>query len=138
MGVGCKWNDPSYHEWWKTWLSQTSGTFEDINASFSDASNGWAVGQIGTVLHTTDGGTTWTKQSSGTTNVFSSAKFVSSISGWIVGEGGTILHTTNGGESFVASEPQKLLPVHLELSQNYPNPFNAKTEIAYSLPVAGR
>lgn len=30
--------------------------------SFADANNGWAVGGNGMILHTTDGGTTWTKE----------------------------------------------------------------------------
>ena len=36
--------------------------------SFTDANNGTAVGDYGTILRTTNGGTTWTSQSSGTTN----------------------------------------------------------------------
>lgn len=32
---------------------------------FLDGANGWAVGDEGTILHTTDGGSTWEVQSSG-------------------------------------------------------------------------
>ena len=37
-----------------------------LNVSFSDASNGTAVGQLGTILRTTDGGQTWVREESGT------------------------------------------------------------------------
>ncbi len=63
-----------------------------------DADTGTAVGAEGTILHTTDGGATWTLQSSGTTVPLSGVTFVDANTGWAVGEGGTILHTTTGGE----------------------------------------
>jgi photosystem II stability/assembly factor-like uncharacterized protein len=37
--------------------------------SFADADTGTAVGDFGTIFRTTNGGTSWTSQSSGTTNV---------------------------------------------------------------------
>ena len=36
--------------------------------AFVNASHGWAVGKEGTILATTNGGATWTGQSSGTTS----------------------------------------------------------------------
>ncbi|WP_168666342.1 WD40/YVTN/BNR-like repeat-containing protein [Paraburkholderia sp. SG-MS1] len=41
----------------------TSATLTDVK--FSDARNGWAVGHLGVVLHTTDAGRTWTRQLDG-------------------------------------------------------------------------
>ena len=35
---------------------------------FTNANTGWACGENGTILTTTNGGTTWTAQTSGTTN----------------------------------------------------------------------
>ena len=35
---------------------------------FTDANSGWTVGDYGTILHTTDGGSTWNPQTSGSTN----------------------------------------------------------------------
>ena len=41
--------------------------------SFADALHGWAVGDGGTILATTDGGATWEPQSSGTTDALFAA-----------------------------------------------------------------
>jgi hypothetical protein len=40
-----------------------------IAVSFVDANTGTAVGEYGTILRTTDGGATWTLQTSGTTTI---------------------------------------------------------------------
>jgi len=45
------------------WFEQTSGTTEYlVGVSFTDSDNGTVVGWNGTILRTTDGGTTWTLQ----------------------------------------------------------------------------
>ena len=38
--------------------------------SFVDANQGWAVGTSGTIVHTSDGGAHWVKQTVGTTDEF--------------------------------------------------------------------
>ena len=51
-------------------LSRASGTFSQTyltGVSFPDASNGWAVGIVGAILHTSNGGANWAKQTSGFT-----------------------------------------------------------------------
>jgi photosystem II stability/assembly factor-like uncharacterized protein len=60
-----------------------------------DGKNEWAVGDAGTILHSTDA-QTWKRQTSNTTN------FLRSVYGaydgknvWVVGNGGTILHSTD-------------------------------------------
>jgi hypothetical protein len=55
------------------------------------------VGENGTILVTTNGGTEWTLQSSGTTTNLNSVNFNDQNNGWAVGENGTILRTTDGG-----------------------------------------
>ena len=62
------------------------------------------VGEGGTNVRTTNGGETWTRQTTGRTDGFSSVSFGDVNNGWIVGAGwngpnyeGTILKTTNGG-----------------------------------------
>jgi hypothetical protein len=61
-----------------------------VDVVFVDASQGWAVGGSGTILHTTDGGATWSFQSSGTDLRLQSACFLDASTGWVVGsdEGG--------------------------------------------------
>jgi photosystem II stability/assembly factor-like uncharacterized protein len=46
-------------------------------------------GDGGTILKTTDGGQTWTRQTSGTTLSFSSMYFTDACTGYAVGDSGT-------------------------------------------------
>ena len=53
---------------------------------FVDASHGWAVGEHGTILATTDGGTTWSAQSAPSgTSWLGGVTFSDASHGWIVG-----------------------------------------------------
>jgi len=70
---------------------------EQRAVSFVDPNNGWAVGGSGTILHTSDGGVTWTPQTSGTGDDLNGVSFVDANNGWAVGGSGTIVHTSNGG-----------------------------------------
>ena len=79
------------------WQNPSYGETEFFTVHFIDASFGWVAGDEGIVLHTTNGGTLWTPQVSGTTVELSSVRFVDAINGWMVGNGGTILHTSNAG-----------------------------------------
>jgi photosystem II stability/assembly factor-like uncharacterized protein len=72
---------------------------------FVDASNGWAVGSAGTIIHTTDGGARWSQQTtpgsvSGT--ALRGVWFTSTTNGYTVGDGGIVLATTNGGTTWTA------------------------------------
>jgi len=50
----------------KTWRQARSPTGVTLNAvQFADAQQGWAVGHGGTVLHSADGGESWTRQLDG-------------------------------------------------------------------------
>lgn len=68
--------------------------------SWSDASNGWAVGVGGTLLRTSDGGLTWSAQDPQTKNDLTGVSFVSSTTGWTVGISGTIKKTVDGGANW--------------------------------------
>jgi photosystem II stability/assembly factor-like uncharacterized protein len=59
------------------------------------ATEGWAVGAQGTILHTTDGGATWSPQSSGTTEPLNAVRFLDAQHGWAVGN--VMLWTGDGG-----------------------------------------
>ena len=60
-----------------------------------------SVGYSGTILKTSDGGSTWSIQNSGTTNNLTSVHFIDAQTGWAVGWNGTILKTNNGGTTWV-------------------------------------
>jgi photosystem II stability/assembly factor-like uncharacterized protein len=64
-----------------------------------DQDNMIAVGDLGTIVRTSDGGKTWQTQSNvnGVTTPLLSVTFVDMNNGWIVGERGVILKTTDGG-----------------------------------------
>ena len=68
--------------------------------AFVDDSHGWAVGDQGTILATTDGGVTWNAQSSGTQLFLGRATFASALVGWVAGSSGELLKTADGGASW--------------------------------------
>jgi photosystem II stability/assembly factor-like uncharacterized protein len=63
------------------------------------------VGGSGTIRATTDGGATWSTQSSGGSAALLGVTFGDATHGWAVGEGGTILATSTGGVSPVPTAP---------------------------------
>ena len=65
------------------------GDFGDV--CFIDSDRGWAVGDNGLIMATTDGGMNWVRQTSPTTENLKGVSFFSATSGWAVGETGTIL-----------------------------------------------
>ena len=71
-------------------------------ASTSGAA-GWAVGNTGNVLKSTDG-ISWTL-STPTSTTLNGLYFADDNTGWVVGGAGTILKTTNGGASWSSLNP---------------------------------
>ncbi|MDX1591206.1 MAG: YCF48-related protein [Balneolaceae bacterium] len=77
--------------------------------TFVDANTGWAATSNGFILHTTDGGETWSEQGDNFNTCLVSIDFVSNQTGWVVGCNGIILSTTDGGltwdeQSFAGEE----------------------------------
>jgi len=66
------------------------------------ATVGWAVGSWGKIYKTTDGGNTWTAQTSGTTEELKGVIAFDVNTVYAVGENGTILKTINGGTTWTA------------------------------------
>lgn len=78
-----------------------AGMGDDLfSVSFADQRIGWACGRWGVVLHTRDGGHTWTPQASGTDATLSSIQFIDERHGWAAGARGTILRTVDGGKTW--------------------------------------
>ncbi len=97
-----------------TWHAQSSPAELSLRAvDFVDAGNGWAVGGLSingsifgpaapaaVILHTTDGGQTWTQQTSPVAQCLNDVHFVSVQEGWAVGDAGTVLHTLDAGATW--------------------------------------
>jgi photosystem II stability/assembly factor-like uncharacterized protein len=62
-----------------------------------ESGTGFAVGEAGTILKSTDAGATWAPLTSGTTTTLHDVYFFDVSQGVAVGEQGLILRTTDGG-----------------------------------------
>lgn len=97
----------------QSWMTLNSGSTSDLKGiHFPTANVGYAAGTLGTILKTTNSGTTW---QSTTTNYpgywFWDVHFINADTGFVVGESdpgfnpngaGIILRTTNGGAAWTA------------------------------------
>jgi photosystem II stability/assembly factor-like uncharacterized protein len=85
-----------------TWQSQfgdaSTPWLSDVAAV--DASTGWAVGEAGCVLRTSDGGQQWTPVDLGTRADLTAVYFTDADHGWIVGDGVSIWRTVDGGATW--------------------------------------
>lgn len=99
------------------WVAVPSPATEALlSLSFPDSLAGWAAGLGGTIIHTTDGGLTWSRQTSGITHQIVDIFMRNRWGGWALAHdvGGSqlwtvLLATTNGGESWqreVYPEPE--------------------------------
>ncbi len=83
----------------------------------------WAVGGKGTILHTDDGGKTWTNQPSGTKAALLSVEFCDEQRGWAVGSSWTILHTSDAGRSWQSQVLRSdQLPIRAPEAKPFPWP----------------
>jgi hypothetical protein len=73
-----------------------------------DANTGTVVGEYGAIVRTTDGGSSWTIQVSGTTQTLWAVSFTDVNNGTAVGEGGTILRTTDVATFGSANQAEQL------------------------------
>lgn len=84
------------------WKTLNSGTTKNLNDTYFLNSNlGYAVGDLGTIIKTTNGGATWNTQNSNVILKLSSVFFTDSSNGYIVGDSALLLKTTNGGLNWV-------------------------------------
>jgi photosystem II stability/assembly factor-like uncharacterized protein len=83
------------------WFDKSPTNASGLNdLYFIDANNGFAVGDSGKVYKTTNGGDSWTMQTSGVTVNLNAVHFVSLQKGFAVGNSGKIISTTNGGTNW--------------------------------------
>lgn len=92
--------------WTWTWQVQNSNTAEDLyDVVFVDANNGYAVGNNGMVVKTTNGGTTWTVATAGTMETINAVCFdPSGVVGVAAGDNGFVYRTLNGGATWSSED----------------------------------
>ena len=97
-----------------TWSVQYAGTGKSslLDINFYDENHGFAVGQLGLILYTDNGGESWTSQASGTTTRLNSVKMLSPANAVVVGHDGTLLRNfgTLGGDEEILSNNFALFP----------------------------
>lgn len=107
-----------------------------LDDCFFSGNYGWAAGEQGNIVRTTNAGVTWESLTSNSTSALKSIKFVNNMTGWAAGSEGVILKTTNGGGQGVPigiENNSSNIANNFLLYQNYPNPFNPSTNIKFSL-----
>lgn len=67
------------------------------NVQFVTNQIGYAVGDAGKIIKTSDGGVNWDEQVANATTAFWGVYFINEKVGWITGAGGVIKNTTDGG-----------------------------------------
>ncbi len=68
--------------------------------SFVDARRGWAVGSLGAIYATTNGGRTWRAMASDVEANLTDVKFYDEREGRATASDGTVIHTTDGGQTW--------------------------------------
>jgi photosystem II stability/assembly factor-like uncharacterized protein len=118
------------------WIRKTTGLttprlLNDI--SMVNVYTGWAVGDVGTIQKTNDGGSTWTSQQTPyPTRNIRSISFRPGLAFW-VGVAGTMARNSDPIIPSVRDAPRGT-PSEFALLQNYPNPFNPSTRILFEVP----
>lgn len=89
------------------WFQQytPNGTPELNDIQFITKDKGWCVGNSGTILRTTNGGTNWIGQNSTTYANLYGVCFVNDQIGYACGSGGIIVKSTNGGSTWFKPIP---------------------------------
>ena len=85
---------------WTQQVSNTDSTLWDV--CFANDAVGYACGNYGIILKTTNGGKSWVSQNSGTTSQLGSIHFLDAENGYISGflDSSVVLKTTNGGNTW--------------------------------------
>jgi photosystem II stability/assembly factor-like uncharacterized protein len=104
------WSDASLSGWTEFSL------YEDLQFTavrFVDESNGFAVGEFGTVMVTSDGGDTWETLEPIPNEFYPmAADFLDADTGWVGGLDGVIWHTADGGQTWQRQETVTASPIY--------------------------
>ena len=83
------------------WKKQTVNVTCDFRGVyFLNENRGWAIGNNGIVVSTTNGGVNWTSQTLGSGITLNAITFSDSLTGWIVGSNERIYRSGDGGQTW--------------------------------------
>ena len=102
---GWFWNNPS---------PQGNDMYDVI---FADKNTGWIVGDVGSILKTTDGADSWSLQKTNSNQYMRAIYVIDYNNVYICGYNGDVVKTTNGGTNWIAKNTGTnilLLSVHFE------------------------
>jgi photosystem II stability/assembly factor-like uncharacterized protein len=100
----------SLHAQAGSWSIKTFGSGTCYDVIFPDTAYGWAVGDSGKIMRSTNGGLSWTSQASPTVKTLFGVYFLNRNTGFAVGAAGTVLKTTNGGTNWIAHATTDVIP----------------------------
>lgn len=102
---------PAVAQQWTQVSAVTDSTLNGVY--FTDRNMGWAVGDGGTIIHTSDGGDTWNVQDGRTSEQLNSVYFFDEFTGWIAANNNLVLYTENGGERWTERRPSSVSGQHI-------------------------
>jgi photosystem II stability/assembly factor-like uncharacterized protein len=86
------------------WVQQTSGITQHLNSIFfTSIDTGWAVGNNGNVIKTTNGGSNWNLQATLNDRLLRTVNFINSSTGFTSGMLSNIYKTTNAGLNWIGT-----------------------------------
>ncbi len=103
------------------WLPVSSPTNQKLKKGmFVDSVFGWAAGDSGVIIHTSNSGNNWVMQNSGTIETIDDIFFINQNTGWVIANGffydGTIiLRTTNRGANWSFSRYEDTTVVYNQI-----------------------
>jgi photosystem II stability/assembly factor-like uncharacterized protein len=98
-GSRTTWQSTDFGNTWRL-MGATRRLTDPLAFAFPSINRGYAVGLSGQIYRTTDGGTTWTQQNSGSRANLRGVFFLDDDNGYVVGDTGTVLVTNNAGETW--------------------------------------
>jgi photosystem II stability/assembly factor-like uncharacterized protein len=100
--VNCSLHIPGARDCYAQWIQQTSGVSSSLlDIDFINQNTGWACGDGGVILKTTNGGVNWVQQSSGVSKRLEGIDAINANLLWCAGWWNTILKTTDGGNNWL-------------------------------------
>jgi len=90
----------------------------------------WAVGRNGTIIHSSNNGSTWSTQQSNVDTTLFDVDFCDTLHGLVSGNG-CVLYTNNGGDTWQTANIEGIQEININLLSNskfkisaFPNPFH--------------